>query len=110
MDFKSVEALLHTSEDFFVTVNFGGAGRDKNKFMVHPTYRQFYPERSRGAIQPIVMDRVDAIFLRKKYHLALTSPEHASRLRRDEKLLFSLEGDELLSDFELEIKPVVLAK
>ncbi len=90
---RSVYQHLYLATDTFVSVDMGGRDGQSERYIIHAAYRQFLPEKERESAPPIILDRVDAYKLRKKYKLAVTSPEHARVTRDIESVVFA--GEDL---------------
>lgn len=94
---------LYMAEDTFVRVKFGEKVIGGEYYMIHPTYHQFASPKKQDKIPPIILDRVDAKKLRKKYHLVLPSPNTVSRLRFMERAVFTedvnVESDDEFLEF-----------
>jgi len=100
---------LYLAEDAFVRVDLSGRGRPSEYYMVHGAYHQFTDPLG-GQPPGVVFDRVDAYKLRRKYHLALLSPDVQSRARRDEEYVFADRADPRAGRTLREVRRIVREK
>ena len=80
---------LYLAMDCFVRVRVGDGGTRGGYHFIHAAYRQFLPPDDANNAPPVILDRVDAYKLKRKYHLLVTSPEHVRRMRDAEGMVFS---------------------